>query len=63
MLEIVETFATRFDELPQMIPGRPQYRILITTGRVVGAMSVVGQLAPDGAIELVGIDIDTDADW
>jgi len=57
LLEIVETFADRFGDLPELIPGRSDYRLLITTGRVVASVSVVGQLAADGAIELVGIDI------
>ena len=63
LLEIVEKFATRFDDLPEMIPGRPQYRVLITTGRVIPMISVVGQLATDGAVELIGIDLDTEAPW
>lgn len=28
LLPIVDAFATRFDELPELIPGRPDYRIL-----------------------------------
>jgi hypothetical protein len=59
LLEIVERFATGFDELPEMIPGRPQYRILIGTGTLVATYAVIGQLAPDGAVELVQIDLDT----
>lgn len=57
LLEIVEAFATGFDGLPELIPGRPDYRILITTGRVVATVSVTAQLAPDGVVDLVGIDI------
>jgi hypothetical protein len=63
LLEIVEKFAAMFDQLPEMIPGRPDYRILITTGRVVGMISVMGQLASDAAVELVGIDLDTEGLW
>jgi hypothetical protein len=63
LLEIVEAFATRFEDLPELISGRPHYRVLITHGRVVPAISVIGQLAPDGAVELVGIDLDTAIDW
>lgn len=59
LLAIVERFATAFDELPQPIAGREDYRILITTGRLVAAVAVTAQLAPDGAVELVGLDIDT----
>ncbi len=55
LLEIVEAFAAGFDNLPELIPGRPDYRILITTGRVVVSVSVTAQLAPDGAVDVVGM--------
>ena len=58
LLEIVERFATGWDDLPELIPGRPDYRVLITNGRLVPMISVVGQLARDGAIELTKLDID-----
>lgn len=58
LLNIVERFATRFDDLPALIPGRSDYRVLITTGVLVRAYAVVGQLRPDGAIELIGLDFD-----
>jgi hypothetical protein len=54
-LAIIEEFATGWDDLPEQIPGGPEYRVLIKTGRTVPMVSVVGQLAPDGAIELVDI--------
>lgn len=59
----MEKFATGFDELPALIPGRDDYRILISTGVVVRAYTVVGQASPDGAIELLDLDLDTDVDW
>jgi hypothetical protein len=52
LLEIVERFATGWDYLPELIPGRPDYRILIINGRLVPMISAIGQLARDGAIEL-----------
>lgn len=58
MLAIVEEFATRWDDLPPVIPGRGDYRILIKGGYLVRAYSVTGQLAPDGAVELVRIRVD-----
>lgn len=58
LLEIVDRFAAGFDELPELIECRPDYRILISTGLLVRAFAVVGQLAPDGAVELIGFDID-----
>jgi hypothetical protein len=58
LFEIVEQFATEFDTLPELIPGRPEYRILISTGLLLPAYTVVGQLAPDGAVELIQLDVD-----
>ena len=58
LLRIVDRFATGFDELPELIIGRPDYRILISTGMLVPRFSVVAQLAPDGAVELVQLDVD-----
>ncbi len=63
LLRVVEQFAIGFDDLRELILGRPEYRILIATGTVVAVFSVVGQLAPDGAVELVQLDIDLDATW
>jgi len=58
LFKIVERFAEDWDRLPKLILGRSDYRILIGTGVLVRAFVVTGQLAPDGAIELVGIDIE-----
>ncbi len=35
LLSIIEEFATGRDDLPEHIPGRTEYRVLIKTGRVV----------------------------
>jgi hypothetical protein len=37
LLEIVERFATGWDDLSELIPGRPDYRVLISTGQTVRA--------------------------
>lgn len=58
LLEVVERFATAFDVLPELIPERSDYRILISAGVLVRAYAVVGQLATDGAVELVSLEID-----
>jgi hypothetical protein len=58
MVAIVEEFATRWDDLAPVIPGRGDYRILIKDGYLVRGYSVTGQLAPDGAVELVRIRVD-----
>jgi len=63
LLRIVERFATGWDELPELIAGRPEYRLFVGTGTLVAGFSVIGQLASDGAIELVQLDIDRDFDW
>lgn len=63
LFSIIDRFATGFDDLPELISGRPQYRLLIAAGTIVSAVSVVGQLASDGSIELVGLKIDTRPIW
>ncbi len=59
LVPILERFANGWDNLPPLIPGRDDYRALVSTGHVVRALAVHGQLAPDGAIELVCLRIDT----
>jgi hypothetical protein len=54
---IIEVVATRFDELPPLISGRDDYRVLIASGLLVPSFAVVGQLASDNAVELVELDI------
>lgn len=63
LFEIVERFAVGFDDLPALIPGRDDYRALISTGVLVRAFTVVGQLVADGAIELISLDIEPGNDW
>ncbi len=58
LLPMVEVFARRFDELPEHIPGRPDYRVLISAGLLARAVAVVGQLNPDDTNELVIIRIE-----
>jgi len=63
LFDIVEEFATGFDDLPALIPGRSDYRVLMSTGTLVRIYSVVGQLRPDGAVELIALDLDLGTDW
>jgi len=63
LLAIVERFASDFIGLPELIPGRSDYRVMIATGVLVRSYSVVGQLASDGAIELVALELDLGNDW
>ena len=55
---IAETFAERFDELLPLYPERDDYRYLVTGGRLVYAVVVVGQRTDDESITLFGIEID-----
>ena len=58
LLPIVDRFATEFDQLPRLIAGRDDYRILVASGSLVAVFAVIGQLAADGAVELVQLDLD-----
>ncbi len=58
LIAIVDRFATRFEELPPLIRGREDYRILVSAGTLVDAFAVVGQLLDDGSIEIMSIDLD-----
>ena len=60
LLRVVEVFATRWDDLPALIVGRSDYRILIASGLLVPRFSVIGQFAADGAVELIELDLDLD---
>ncbi len=63
LVEIVDRFATGFEALPELIVGRSDYRVLMSTGILVRAYTVIGQLAPDGAIELNSLEIDLGQSW
>lgn len=63
LLEIVEWFATKFDELPPAFDGRADYRVLVKGGSLVRAIKVVGVLAQDGEVELLALDLDLSMDW
>lgn len=56
--DILERFTTDWDHLPLLIPGRGDYRILIAAGRIATFYAIEAQLAGDGSIELVGVEID-----
>jgi hypothetical protein len=53
-----ERFMFHWDELPQEIPGRKEYRLWISWSPVLGFFTVRGQLAPDGVVELVALEVD-----
>lgn len=63
LLPLVDAFADRFDDLPEAIPGRSDYRLLIAAGVLVRGVSVIGQLTSDASIELLHIKLDLDTPW
>lgn len=63
LLPIVDTFATRFAELPEAVHGRPDYRLLIAAGALIPSVAVIGQLTADGSIELLHIRLDFETGW
>lgn len=58
LVEILETFTNDWDQLPELFPGRGDYRVLIATGVLVYAYSVQAVLARDGFVELLSLEID-----
>jgi hypothetical protein len=58
LVDILNTFARDWDNLPPLIPSRSDYRILITTGVLVAAYSVQALLNQDGVVELISLGID-----
>lgn len=56
--DIVEHFAEKWHDLPPLIPGRSDYRVMIGAGRIVAFYAVDAQLTHDGSIELLGVEID-----
>jgi hypothetical protein len=55
---ILGRFATGWDLLPMPIPGRMEYRVNVGYSPQLGAYSVEGHLARDGAIELTSLAVD-----
>ena len=55
---IADVFAESFEELPAMYAGREDYRYLVTTGTLVAAAVVIGQVVADESIVLFGIEIE-----
>jgi len=49
--------------MPRLIEGRDDYRVFISSGTLVPGISVIGQLARDGAVELIQLDLDTENPW
>ncbi|MEM7095088.1 MAG: hypothetical protein AAF567_18965 [Actinomycetota bacterium] len=63
LMEIVERFATGFDSIPRLFQGRDDYRVLVKHGVLVRGIETIGVLASDGAVELIGLELDLRMDW
>jgi len=62
-MEVIEEFATGFDSMPVLFDGRDDYRVLVKSGVLVRAMEVIGVRSQDGAVELVGLELDLRMEW
>jgi len=60
---IEDEFALRFEALAEVIPGRSDYRQVITAGRLVTGIAIVGQLLSDGSVSLLGVELDLGPSW
>lgn len=63
LLPIVDAFAAGFDDLPEVLPGRSDYRLLVSSGVLVRGVAVIGHVSSDAAIELVYIKLDLETLW
>jgi hypothetical protein len=63
LMTIAELVSTGWDDLPRFVAGRDDYRELFTTSDLGLVYRVECQVAPDGAVELVGLDIDVAPAW
>lgn len=54
---IVDEFATRFDDLPEALPGVRAARMLIGAGALFSAYVVHGIETSAGVVELVGVEL------
>lgn len=48
----------QFDDLPEPVAGVTIVRVVVGTGEDVRAFVVYGLLLTDGAVELIGVDIE-----
>lgn len=62
LMEIIERFATGFDSIQRLFEGRDDYRVLVKEGLLVYGIEAIGVLASDGAVELIGLELDLRAD-
>jgi hypothetical protein len=58
LFDVIDVFATEFESLPPARPHDLSCRLLVRAGSLVGMYAIAGQLMPDGAIELISLDVD-----
>ena len=58
---IIERLATDYERATTAVPGGPDVRMLITAGVLVPYIVVYLIVAPDGAVELVELEVDLGA--
>ncbi|MGN6694593.1 MAG: hypothetical protein ACTHN0_10490 [Aquihabitans sp.] len=58
LTKITAGIAEHFEDLPELISGRDDYRLLVGAGVLVRAFAATVQRAPDGSIDLLRLDID-----
>ena len=63
LMALAETVAEGWDDLLHFVRGRSDYREVYGTSELGLTFRAECQLAPDGAVELVGLDIDTAPPW
>ncbi len=62
-MTLADLVADGWDDLPSFVKGRSDYRELYFTSDLGLVYRVECQLAPDGAVELVGLEIDVAPAW
>lgn len=60
LLPLIDIIAEQFDDLPKALPGHPEYRVLITNGRLIPYISIMGMLQSDGSVELIQLELGLD---
>jgi hypothetical protein len=63
LVAVLDLVADGWEDLPRFLKGRDDYRELYRASDLGLVLRVECQLAPDGAIELVGLDIDVAPPW
>jgi len=63
LIDLAEAVAVGWDDLPPFVKGRDDYREVYGASELGLVFRAECQMAPDGAVELVGLDIDAAPPW